>query len=183
MSLNDNYRPQRSWGKVIFSEFCSVGEYLGRYTPRQVLPPSRYSPRAGTPPWEGPPQAGIPPGRYPPGQVLPPAGTPWAGTPPRQVTLKVHREFRPGRYFPLPSAVHAGRYGQQAGGTHPTGMQSCFQIRLQLVRFIASLQQFFVFFCSISFHVPLFVNQIHTYWFKKQECIPVGCLPSAAVAV
>ena len=25
-----------------------------------------------------------------------------------------------------PSAVHAGRYGQQAGGTHPTGMQSCF---------------------------------------------------------
>ena len=24
-----------------------------------------------------------------------------------------------------PSAVHAGRYGQQAGGTHPTGMQSC----------------------------------------------------------
>ena len=22
-------------------------------------------------------------------------------------------------------AVHAGRYGQQAGGTHPTGMHSC----------------------------------------------------------
>ena len=43
-----------------------------------------------------------------PGQVHPPwAGThPWAGTP--------------------PGAVHAGRYGQQAGGTHPTGMHSCF---------------------------------------------------------
>ena len=25
-----------------------------------------------------------------------------------------------------PCAVHAGRYGQQAGGMHPTGMQSCF---------------------------------------------------------
>ena len=26
---------------------------------------------------------------------------------------------------PSPSAVHSGRYGQQAGGMHPTGMQSC----------------------------------------------------------
>ena len=25
-----------------------------------------------------------------------------------------------------PSTEHAGRYGQRAGGTHPTGMQSCF---------------------------------------------------------
>ena len=24
-----------------------------------------------------------------------------------------------------PGAVHAGRYGQQAGGTHPTGVHSC----------------------------------------------------------
>ena len=24
-----------------------------------------------------------------------------------------------------PHAEHAGRYGQRAGGTHPTGMQSC----------------------------------------------------------
>ena len=24
-------------------------------------------------------------------------------------------------------AVHAGRYGQQAGGTHPTGMHSCLE--------------------------------------------------------
>ena len=36
----------------------------------------------------------------------------------------------PGRYTLLrhvhtPGAVHAGRYGQQAGGTHPTGMHSC----------------------------------------------------------
>ena len=29
-------------------------------------------------------------------------------------------------------AVHAGRYGQQAGGMHPTGMQSCFQINSRI---------------------------------------------------
>ena len=45
---------------------------------------------------------GYPPGRrHPPGGRLPRGGTP-----------------------PL-SAEHAGRYGQRAGGTHPTGMQSC----------------------------------------------------------
>ena len=26
-----------------------------------------------------------------------------------------------------PSIEHAGRYGQRAGGTHPTGMQSCLK--------------------------------------------------------
>ena len=30
----------------------------------------------------------------------------------------------PGSRHP-PCAVHAGRYGQQAGGTHPTGMLTC----------------------------------------------------------
>ena len=25
-----------------------------------------------------------------------------------------------------PGAVHAGRYGQQAGGKHPTGMHTCY---------------------------------------------------------
>ena len=39
-----------------------------------------------------------------PGQVHLPPGTP------------------PARY--TPGSVHAGRYGQQAGGTHPTGMHS-----------------------------------------------------------
>ena len=41
-------------------------------------------------------------------------GSTWAGTPPGPGTP--------------PGAVHAGRYGQQAGGTHPTGMHSCFQL-------------------------------------------------------
>ena len=33
-----------------------------------------------------------------------------------------------------PRAVHAGRYGQQAGGMHPIGMQSCFLICVVFVR-------------------------------------------------
>ena len=31
----------------------------------------------------------------------------------------------PGPGLPL-RGVHAGRYGQQAGGTHPTGMHTCW---------------------------------------------------------
>ena len=77
---------------------------LARYTPGQVPPFP-----AGTPPWTGTPS---PAGAHP-GQVHPSL----AGTPPL------------GRYTPRhvhpPGAVHAGRYGKQAGGTHPAGMHSC----------------------------------------------------------
>ena len=56
--------------------------------------------------------AGTPPGTR--GMYTLQTGTPpWAGTPSRQI-------------LPPPGAVHAGRYGQQAGGLHPTGMHSCF---------------------------------------------------------
>ena len=79
------YRPQRSWGKVIFSQASVTLSKGGGST------------------W-----AGTPPGtRCPPDQVHPPG----LGTPPGPDTP--------------PRAVHAGRYGQQAGGTHPTGMHSC----------------------------------------------------------
>ena len=69
---------------------------------RQVHTPGQVHPLAGTPLW-----AGTPLGRYTPGQVHPLLGryTPWVGTPPAQCMLE---------------------YGQQAGGTHPTGMHSCF---------------------------------------------------------
>ena len=113
------------WGKVIFSVACVKnpvhrGEYLGRYPPAGT-PPGRYTPlgryttlQAGTPPS---PQAGTPPplGRYTP---------PWAGTPPGQVNPPWAGKS-PQAGTP-PGVVHAGRYGQQAGGTHPTGMHSCF---------------------------------------------------------
>ena len=65
---------------------------------RQVHPLGRYTPLPGQ--------------IHPPGRYTPPwAGTPsWAGTP--------H-----GRY---PQQCMLG-YGQQTGGTHPTGMHSCWQ--------------------------------------------------------
>ena len=39
-----------------------------------------------------------------------------------------HRSRPPGKQTP-PGAVHAARYGQQAGGTHPTGMHTCFHLQ------------------------------------------------------
>ena len=33
----------------------------------------------------------------------------------------------PWDHAPPPGTEHAGRYGQRAGGTHPTGMQSCLE--------------------------------------------------------
>ena len=44
--------------------------------------------------------------------------TPWADTSPAADTPLPESRH-------TPRTVHAGRYGQQAGGTHPTGMHSC----------------------------------------------------------
>ena len=63
------------------------------------------------------------------GICTPPTG-PEAGTPPPAPGSR-HHPAGPGAGPPRsrtpPSTVHAGRYGQQAGGTHPIGMQSCWQ--------------------------------------------------------
>ena len=98
----DIYRPQTKFAKVMFLHlsvilFTRGGGSTGAGT----------SLRAGTPPWTG----------THPQQVHPP----WEGTSPlgRYTPL-------PGAGIPHPGAVHAGRYGQQAGGTHPTGMHSRF---------------------------------------------------------
>ena len=91
------------WGKVIFLHLSVIlftgGEYLGRY------PPGRYTP-----------------GRSILQQVNPPAGTsPWQVHPPSRYTpQQVHP---PQAYTPLRQCILG--YGQQAGGTHPTGMHSC----------------------------------------------------------
>ena len=136
------YRPQRSWGKVMFLQASVIlltgGEYLTRYTPPdQVHPPwtrytppgTRYTPRNRYTPLQTrytPLGPGTPPGtRYKPPR--PPQDhvhtPPGPGTPPWD---KVHP---PGTRYTPQDQIHPpgpGRYGLRAGGMHPTGMHSCF---------------------------------------------------------
>ena len=61
-------------------------------------------------------------------------GSTWAGTPPgtRYTPLGLGTPPRPGNPpgpgTPPRPGTPPGRYGQQAGGTHPTGMHSCFHV-------------------------------------------------------
>ena len=87
--------------------------------------PWQVPPWAGTPPRQVPPMVGTPP--LPPGQVHPPGRC----TPPGQVhpragpPRQVYPHPCPPRQVHPPQQCMLG-YGQQAGGTHPTGMHSCF---------------------------------------------------------
>ena len=56
--------------------------------------------------------------------------TPWQGDPPHKETPPTpsQRDTPWQGEPPPPCAVHAGRYSQQAGGMHPTGMQFLFGI-------------------------------------------------------
>ena len=93
------------------------------------------------PPWEQtpspPPRGADPPGADIPGSRHPLGG---ADTP---------REQTPPPGADPPSAQHAGRYGQCAGGTHPTGMQSCDN-------YVAN-QLIFSSVTSLCVHVPAWV--------------------------
>ena len=123
---------KRSLGQGnIFASVCHLftgTKYLTppvtRYTPNQVHPP-----RAGTPPGPGAP----PRSRYIPRTRITP---PWDQVPPRtryttQTRYTPQTSYTPRPATPAqnqlhpPGAEHAGRYGQHAGSTHPTGMQSC----------------------------------------------------------
>ena len=48
--------------------------------------------------------------------------------PPRQGRPPPGRAYPPGKADPPLCAVHAWKYGQQAGGMHPTGMQFLFYL-------------------------------------------------------
>ena len=121
-----HYRPQTKFGaRQHFQKRVSRILFTGGGGSASVhagIPP----PGPGTPP-----EPGTPPGaRHPP----PPPG---AGTPPDQALPLgpgTPRPGTPGSKYPLdqapPRAEHAGRYGQRAGSTHPTGMQSCFVYEL-----------------------------------------------------
>ena len=97
---------------------------LGSGTPHPR--PGTHPSGPGTPPGLGtpPPRPGTHPRtRYSPQDQVHPLGP---GTPPPRD--QVHPQTRyttPGTRY-TPRAVHAGRYEQRAGGTHPTGMHSCY---------------------------------------------------------
>ena len=102
---------------ILFTGWVSASVHAGIPPPPKQTPPgadtpgSRHLPGADTPWGADTPQEQTPPSpdQTPPGADTPlGADTPWEQTPPR--------------------AEHAGRYGQRAGGTHPTGMQSCYLI-------------------------------------------------------
>ena len=96
--------------------------------PRDHAPPGTMPPGAMHPP--GPctskdhaphpplPQDHAPPQEHaPPGTIHPQDHAPWGHAP----SWTMH----PPGPCTTPSAEHAGRYGQRAGGTHPAWMQSC----------------------------------------------------------
>ena len=79
------------------------------HTPLGTHPPQTHTPRQ-TPPGRHP-QADTSPGRHPSGQTLP-----LCRHPPCPVHTGIHTP-------PLQCMLG---YSQQAGGTHPTGMYTCF---------------------------------------------------------
>ena len=68
--------------------------------------------------------------------------------PPPRASNPLEQEHPPPRSSPC--AVHAGRYGQQAGGMHPTGMQSCFLTDIR-----AYGEEIYCFSCSILLHLHI----------------------------
>ena len=65
---------------------------------------------------------------------------PWQGDPlPGKETPCLGKDTPRGQE--TPRTVHAGRYGQQAGGMHPTGMQSCFKFKTFIFFSLQQLKQ------------------------------------------
>ena len=129
------YRPQRSWGKVMFSQASVIlltGGSASVHAGIHTHPPWADPPGADTPPEQTPPGSRHPWSRHPPGADTPRADTPGAdppgaATPPEQTPPGADSppEQTPPQEQTPPTTQHAGRYGQRAGGSHPTGMQSC----------------------------------------------------------
>ena len=119
-----------SQGGVSASVHAGIPHPLEQIPPRADTPQSRHPP-SRHPPEQTPPLEQTPPIADPPEQTPPRAGTP----PPEQAHTPRSRtpQSRPpsGADTPRP-AEHAGRYGQRAGGTYPTGMQSCLSCKYRL---------------------------------------------------
>ena len=125
------YRPQTKFAKVMFSQVpvCPQGvggvclwsqavsasgpQRRGRHSPGQTPPYSVQTPPGQTPPWaDTPSQTDVPTGQTPPlGKTAPLGGH------------SLGRHTSPGQTSPVQCMLG---YGQQAGGTHATGMHSCY---------------------------------------------------------
>ena len=101
--LGSSYRPQTKFAKVMFLHL-SVSHSVHRGVSASV--------HAGThPPWV---------------QTPPGADTPQEADTPKEADTPPRKRTPPGSRHPPSCTVHAGRYGKQAGSTHPTGMHTCF---------------------------------------------------------
>ena len=102
-------------------EFCSQGGFASVHAGYHHHPPPDQAPPWNRhPPGPGPPRPGTPPDQPPP---------PPEQTPSRDQATRPQEQTPLGADTPPPCAVHAVKYGQQAGGMHPTGMQSCSILR------------------------------------------------------
>ena len=106
-----NYRPQTKFAKVMFSQVSVCPQGVSASGPgRGVSTPGPLGrhPPGQTPPWQTPRQT-------PPWTDTPSLPSACWDTPPCPVHAGIHT---------LPAQCMLG-YGQQVGGTHPTGMHSC----------------------------------------------------------
>ena len=149
LELSNNYRPQRSWAKVIFSQACvknsvhrgegCLSQCMLGYTPQEKTPSgSRHPPGADTP-LEQTPRKQTPPEQTPPISRHPPEQTPQKHTPPGS---------RP------PPGKQTAAYRQRAAGTHPTGMHSCWS------------KSCFYFFMKIQYEPNLNDHWESNIWLK-----------------
>ena len=103
----------------------------------------------------------------PPGADAPGVGTPRSRHPcrSRDPPGSRHPQEQKPPWSRPPGAVHTGRYGQQAGGMHPVGMQSCFY-------FILSRRLIFSLWCTytwFSFGIWVLTNDINSSQFRRLQ--------------
>ena len=135
------YLPQTKFAKFMFLHVCGILSTGGGVCLSACWDTTPLG--ADTPPGADPPGTSDPPGsRHPPGSD-PPLGP---GTPQDQT--------------PPCCAVHAGRYGQQAGGMHPTGMQSRFCLYLKTVLCQHIFNQIIPLYQSTLLSVPKITTQM-----------------------
>ena len=76
-------------------------------------------------------------------------------------------------------AVHAGRYGQQAGGMHPTGMQSCEEDFVWCLTNLTNRIQMY------QTYVHVLTNLLRTTKFKfnRQSCVSIEQILTKKVTI